>query len=68
MLQENETINESTTVEELDLNIDEIFGVGADSIMTPEEEKSKSFFKKETVDTTFLDNPDKQTSTTEVSP
>jgi hypothetical protein len=68
MLQENETINESTTVEELDLNIDEIFGVGADSIMTPEEEKSKSFFKKETVDTTFLDNPGKQTSTTEVSP
>jgi hypothetical protein len=68
MLQENETINESTTVEEVDLNIDEIFGVGADSIMTPEEEKSKSFFKKETVDTTFLDNPDKQTSTTEVSP
>jgi hypothetical protein len=67
MLQENETINESTTVEELDLNIDEIFGVGADSIMTPEEEKSKSFFKKETVDTTFLDNPGKQTSTTEVS-
>jgi hypothetical protein len=68
MLQENETIKESTTVEELDLNIDEIFGVGADSIMTPEEEKSKSFFKKETVDTTFLDNPGKQTSTTEVSP
>lgn len=68
MLQENETINESTTVEELDLNIDEIFGVGADSIMTPEEEKSKSFFKKETVDTTFLDNTDKENSPAKEEP
>jgi hypothetical protein len=65
MSQENQTINDSTTVEELDLNIDEIFGVGADSIITPEEEKPKSIFKKETVDTTFLDNPGKTTSSKE---
>jgi len=65
MSKENQTINESTTVEELDLNIDEIFGVGADSIITPEENKTKSVFTKETVDTSFLDNPGTKTSSKE---
>ena len=49
---------DSTTVEQVDINIDEIFGSpGADSIMLPETEteKPKSMFSKENVDTTFLD-------------
>lgn len=47
----------STTVEQVDINIDELFGApGAESIMLPEEDKPKSVFTKETVDTSFLDN------------
>jgi hypothetical protein len=50
---------DSTSVSQVDVNIDEIFGMpGAESIMLPEEEeKPKSIFSKENVDTTFLDNP-----------
>lgn len=52
-------VQDSTTVEQVDVNIDEIFGMpGADSVMLPaEEEKTKSVFHKETVDTSFFDNP-----------
>jgi hypothetical protein len=52
-------VQDSTTVEQVDVNIDEIFGMpGADSVMLPaEEEKPKSMFHKETVDTSFFDNP-----------
>jgi hypothetical protein len=53
-------VQDSTTVEQVDVNIDEIFGMpGADSVMLPQdqEEKPKSMFHKETVDTTFFDNP-----------
>ena len=49
----------STTVEQVDVNIDEIFGnPGAANIMLPDDksEKPKSVFSKENVDTTFLDN------------
>jgi len=54
-------VKDSTTVEQVDINIDEIFGVpGAESVMLPsdgkEEEKPKSMFSKENIDTTFLDN------------
>jgi hypothetical protein len=52
---------DTTTVGQVDINIDEIFGTpGAESIMLPsngEEEKPKSMFSKENIDTTFLDNP-----------
>jgi len=55
-------ILDTTKVDQVEVNIDEIFGSpGADSIMLPsdgkEEDKPKSLFSKEEVDTTFLDNP-----------
>jgi len=51
---------DSTTVDQIDVNLDELFGnPGAESIMLPsdgsEESKPKSLFSKENVDTTFLD-------------
>ena len=52
-------IQDSTTVEQVDVNIDELFSLsGADNVMLPEEEEeeSKSIFKNENiVDTSFLD-------------
>lgn len=53
---------DTTNVEQVEVNIDEIFGMpGAENIMLPEngkeEEKPKSMFSKENIDTTFLDNP-----------
>ncbi len=66
-LNEETQTQDSTTVEEVDVNIDEIFGnVGAENVMLPteEEEKSKSIFSKpEELDTTFID---KTETTTEV--
>src|SRR6056297_2108326 len=59
MSQANEIINDSTTVEETDVNLDDIFGVGADNVLLPNEEK-KSVFTKETVDTSFIDNTDNE--------
>ena len=56
----NKEVKDSTTVDLEDVNIDELFGVpGAENIMLPsnEEDKPKSMFSKENVDTTFLDNP-----------
>ena len=53
-------VQDSTTVEQVDVNIDDIFGMpGAENVMLPDnqEEKSKSVFHKETVDTSFFDNP-----------
>ena len=57
----NDEVRDSTTVEQVDVNIDEIFGIpGAESVMLPsdgkEEEKPKTMFSKENIDTTFLDN------------
>ena len=54
-------VKESTTVGQVDVNIDELFGMpGAESVMLPsdgkDEEKSKSMFSSENIDTTFLDN------------
>ena len=61
-----EKLNDSTTVEEVEINIDEIFGgVGADNVMIPEEKKP-SIFSKETVDTSFIDKTEEQENTTEV--
>jgi hypothetical protein len=56
----NKEVKDSTTVDLVDVNIDELFGVpGAENIMLPsnEDDKPKSMFSKENVDTTFLDNP-----------
>lgn len=59
---EEAQVLDTTTVDQVDLNLDEIFGnPGAESIMLPadgKEEAPKSLFSKENiVDTTFLDNP-----------
>ena len=53
---------DSTTVGQVDVNLDELFGTpGAESIMLPESgeepEKPKSVFTKETVDVSFIDKP-----------
>ena len=58
-----EQIQDSTTVEQVDVNIDELFGnPGAANIMVPEdgkpaEDKPKTMFTKENVDVSFLDTP-----------
>ena len=56
---EKDQVQDSTKVEQIDVNIDEMFGMpGAESVMLPaDEEKPKSVFSKESVDTTFLDKP-----------
>jgi hypothetical protein len=56
---EKDQVQDSTKVEQIDVNIDEMFGMpGAESVMLPaDEEKPKSMFSKEKVDTTFLDKP-----------
>jgi hypothetical protein len=63
-----ETVNESTTVDQVEVNIDEIFGMpGAESVMLPEEEEKKTVFHKEpAVDTTFIDKPTEEVETEEV--
>ena len=63
---EKDQVQDSTKVEQVDINIDEMFGMpGAESVMLPaDEEKPKSMFSKETVDTSFLD---KSTSKEEVA-
>jgi hypothetical protein len=64
----NKEVKDSTTVDLVDVNIDELFGVpGAENIMLPnnEEDKPKSMFSKENIDTTFLDNPAKPSNKTE---
>jgi len=67
-LDENQ-VQDSTTVGQADVNIDELFGMpGAESVMLPENqepEKSKSVFSKDTVDMTFFDNADKKDDTPE---
>ena len=68
-LNEETQTQDSTTVEEVDVDLDEIFGnVGADNVMLPEEEsKPKSIFsKEEEIDTSFIDKPEE--TTTEEAP
>ncbi len=71
-LNEETQVQDSTTVETVDVNLDEVFGQpGAESVMLPadevEEETSKSsiFSKREELDTTFIDKP--ETTTTDNS-
>jgi hypothetical protein len=57
---DEDQVLDTTTVDQVDVNIDEIFGMpGADSVMLPEDKdsKPKSMFHKETTDTSFFDNP-----------
>jgi len=56
---EKDQVQDSTIVGNVDVNIDEMFGMpGAENVMLPvEEEKPKSVFSKETTDTSFLDKP-----------
>ena len=64
---ENNKIENSTTVEQVDVDIDALFGgPTADSVMLPEEEEEKPglFTNTNNVDTSFIDKP-VQTSTTE---
>jgi hypothetical protein len=54
----NTSTTDTTTVDQVDVNLDELFGTpGADSIMLPteEEEKKTVFSNEKPVDTTFLD-------------
>ena len=54
---------EQTTVQQVDINIDDIFGgaPGADSIVLPaEEDKKPSFFSTPKTDLTFLDKEDEE--------
>ena len=67
-LNEETQVQDSTQVEEVDVNIDEIFGnVGAENVMLPteeEEEKPKSIFSKpEKFDTAFIDKTETTTET-----
>ena len=69
-MEEEEKLQDSTTVEQVEIDIDDIFGgVGADSVMVPEEDKKPSIFSKETIDTSFIDKTEEQekqvTATTE---
>jgi hypothetical protein len=56
---EKDQVQDSTKVEQVDINIDEMFGMpGAENVMLPaDEEKPKTMFSKENVDTSFLDKP-----------
>ena len=60
-LDENQ-VQDSTTVGQVEVNIDELFGMpGAENVMLPaDEEKPKTMFTKETVDTSFLDKATKE--------
>jgi hypothetical protein len=65
-------IQETTTVSEVDLNLDEILGTpGAENIMLPSTEEAKpNMFTSKPVDTSFLDKPEQEeekTSTVEAS-
>jgi hypothetical protein len=69
-LNEETQVQDSTTVEEVEVNLDEIFGQpGAESVMLPSEEvepeiedkKSNIFSKKEELDTTFIDKTETTT-------
>jgi hypothetical protein len=54
---ENNT--ETTTVEQVEVNLDELLGTpGAENVMLPEEDKKPSIFSNSTVDLEFIDKPE----------
>jgi hypothetical protein len=59
----SEEKKEVTNVQEVDVDIDEILGFGAESVMTADEqvaEKKPNVFSPINVDTSFLDKPAEQ--------
>lgn len=71
-LNEETQVQDSTTVEEIDVNLEEMFGQpGAESVMLPadevepEEKKSNLFSKPEETDITFIDKTETTTETPE---
>ena len=73
-LNEETQVQDSTTVEEVNVNLDEMFGQpGAESVMLPadelepepEEKKSNIFSKPEETDITFIDKTETTTETPE---
>ena len=73
-LNEETQVKDSTTVEEVNIDIDEMFGQpGAESVMLPaeevepEEKKSNLFSKPKDIDTTFLDKTETTTDTETLS-
>ena len=73
-LNEETQVQDSTTVEEVNVNLDEMFGQpGAESVMLPadevepesEEKKSNLFSKPEETDITFIDKTETTTETPE---
>ena len=71
-LNEETQVQDSTTVEEVNLDLDEMFGQpGAESVMLPadevepEEKKSNFFSKPEETDITFIDKTETTTETPE---
>lgn len=72
-LNEETQVQDSTTVEEVDVNLEEIFGQpGAESVMLPAEEvepepeqnKSNLFSRDEELDTSFIDKTEEPTTET----
>ena len=63
---------ETTSVQEVEVDIDELLGTGASAVMLPEEgsKEKKSIFSPISADTTFLDKPpvDETTSVEEKTP
>jgi hypothetical protein len=69
---EETQIQDSTTVEQVDVNIDEIFSnLGADNVMLPEEEEKpvgNVLKAEEEFNTTFIDKTETKTETSEEPP
>ena len=63
---------ETTSVQEVEVDLDELLGTGASAVMLPEEgsKEKKSIFSPVSADTTFLDKPpvDETTSVEEKTP
>jgi hypothetical protein len=61
----NDQVQDTTTVGQVDVDIDELFGMpGAENVMLPtdnSEPEKKSVFKAEKTDMTFFDNPEVKT-------
>ena len=56
MATEEKTNQETTSIEQVEMNLDEILGTpGAENVMLPETEKKPNVFTKETTDLSFLD-------------
>lgn len=53
---------ETTSIEQVDINLDELLGTpGAENVMLPEEEKKPTMFSKDSLDLSFIDkDPDEE--------